>query len=294
MKILCTQWPLISSIRLTRGIIGAWLRLQQNQTLCLNLRFRHRCLIPLLLASKIPFPKSKRFSLTFRNFAQCYENLRAFGIVLAALSIIFSAVGPVAAWGPVGHETVAYIAQDNLTPAAKTKINALLNGDPADSSLESAQPKSVAQPVLSPQALGQHFKLGRRYPRTRSTGNGPLAFHRPPDPQGHNRQGRDKTIAQDNDCVINQLQIFEGILGDESKPKSKRLEALKFVVHFMGDLHQPLHCADDGDRGGNDKEVRFKAPGHRGHGAKIKLHALWDHLIELKDRGGSPGAGHHP
>ncbi len=85
-----------------------------------------------------------------------------------------------------------------------------------------------------------------------------------------------------NNCVVNELQINQGILGDESQPKSKRLEALKFVVHFMGDLHQPLHCADDGDRGGNDKEVRFKAPGHRGHGAKIKLHALWDHLIELK------------
>ena len=50
----------------------------------------------------------------------------------------------------------------------------------------------------------------------------------------------------------------------------------------MGDLHQPLHCADDGDRGGNEKLVRFKAPGHAGHGAKIKLHALWDHLIESK------------
>ena len=93
-------------------------------------------------------------------------------------------------------------------------------------------------------------------------------------------------------AFINQLQIFEGILGDESKPRSKRLEALKFVVHFMGDLHMPLHCADDGDRGGNDKLVRFKTPGRRGRGSKIKLHALWDRLIEIQHRGKLPGPGH--
>jgi hypothetical protein len=49
----------------------------------------------------------------------------------------------------------------------------------------------------------------------------------------------------------------------------------------MGDLHQPLHCADDSDRGGNEKLVRYQTPGNHGHGAKIKLHALWDGLIEV-------------
>jgi hypothetical protein len=58
---------------------------------------------------------------------------------------------------------------------------------------------------------------------------------------------------------------------------------LKFLVHFVGDVHQPLHCADDGDRGGNEKVVRFIAPGSRStRGRKIKLHALWDHLIEVQ------------
>ena len=53
------------------------------------------------------------------------------------------------------------------------------------------------------------------------------------------------------------------------------------MVHLMGDLHMPLHCADDSDKGGNDKLVRFKTPGRRGRGSKIKLHALWDRLIEI-------------
>jgi hypothetical protein len=200
---------------------------------------------------------------------------------LAALSIIFSAVGPVAAWGPVGHETVAFIAQDNLTPAAKTKINALLNGDPADSSLESAQPKSVAQPVLSPQALANISNWADDIREHGRPETAPWHFIDLPIRKDLTLKD-EQEYCPNNDCVLNQLQIFEGILGDSSKPKSKRLEALKFIVHFMGDLHQPLHCADDGDRGGNEKMVRFKAPGHRGHGAKIKLHALWDHLIESK------------
>jgi len=73
------------------------------------------------------------------------------------------------------------------------------------------------------------------------------------------------------------------VLKDDSQSKSNRLDALRFLVHFVGDVHQPLHCADDHDRGGNEKIVHFKTPGTRSRtGTKIKLHALWDHLIEVK------------
>ena len=181
-------------------------------------------------------------------------------LILTPLLFAFLTAMPAGAWGPVGHETVAYIAQDNLTPAAKAKITALLDQgeDLAGISNWADQVRQFGRPETAP----WHFiDLPIRKDITVKD---------------------EQDYCPNNDCVINQLQIYQGILGDESQPKSKRLEALKFVVHFMGDLHQPLHCADDGDRGGNDKLVRFKAPGHRGHGAKIKLHALWDHLIELK------------
>jgi hypothetical protein len=163
------------------------------------------------------------------------------------------------AWGPVGHEIVAYIAQDNLTKTAKDKINTIL--DPGD---DLASVSNWADWVRE---HGRHE-------------TGPWHYIDLPIRKDITVKD-EQDYCPDNNCVINQLQIFEGILGDESQPKSKRLEALKFVVHFMGDLHQPLHCADDGDRGGNDKEVRYKTPGRRGYGAKIKLHALWDRLIEI-------------
>jgi hypothetical protein len=59
------------------------------------------------------------------------------------------------------------------------------------------------------------------------------------------------------------------VLHDKAAPARQRLEALKFVVHFVADIHQPLHCADDGDRGGNRVRVIFL-------GRNTNLHAVWD------------------
>ena len=84
------------------------------------------------------------------------------------------------------------------------------------------------------------------------------------------------------DCILEQMKLEKAVLMVPHKTNKQKLVTFKFFVHFMGDLHMPLHCADDGDRGGNDKLVRFKTPGRFGRGTKIKLHALWDCLIEIK------------
>jgi hypothetical protein len=184
--------------------------------------------------------------------------LRTIGILIPLFFLIITTRA--AAWGPVGHETIAYIAQDTLTPAAKAKIKSLLaqGDDLASISNWADKVRMFGRPDTAP-------------------------WHFIDLPIRKDLKLKDEQdYCPNSDCVLNQLQIFQGILGDVSKPKSKRLEALKFIVHFMGDLHQPLHCADDNDRGGNEKLVRFKDPGKPGHGAKIKLHALWDHLIESK------------
>lgn len=60
-----------------------------------------------------------------------------------------------------------------------------------------------------------------------------------------------------------------GILADTSKPHDERVQALKFVVHFVGDAHQPLHSGFAYDRGGNDFQVNFRGKGSN-------LHSLWD------------------
>jgi len=71
------------------------------------------------------------------------------------------------------------------------------------------------------------------------------------------------------DCVIAAIERAKVVLGDHGRPKAERAEALKFLVHFVGDLHQPLHAIDDHDLGGNKVRVTF-------FGQPMNLHAVWD------------------
>ena len=59
------------------------------------------------------------------------------------------------------------------------------------------------------------------------------------------------------------------ILADRSRPREQRLQALKFVVHFVGDVHQPLHAGYAHDKGGNDVQINLNGRGSN-------LHSLWD------------------
>jgi hypothetical protein len=68
---------------------------------------------------------------------------------------------------------------------------------------------------------------------------------------------------------VAQLDREIGLIGDPRRPAAVRAEALRFLIHFAGDIHQPLHAADNGDRGGNDIHVRLA-------GARVSLHRIWD------------------
>jgi len=57
--------------------------------------------------------------------------------------------------------------------------------------------------------------------------------------------------------IVDKIAEFRAILKDPNKPVAKRQEALRFIVHLVGDLHQPLHVGDNHDRGGNDTQIRF-------------------------------------
>ncbi len=80
-------------------------------------------------------------------------------------------------------------------------------------------------------------------------------------------------------AVEKQLAIFR----DRQKSREDRREALEFVIHFVGDLHEPLHCGQREDRGGNSIPVLFQ-------GRRINLHAAWDG--EIYDTGGETPARH--
>ena len=165
------------------------------------------------------------------------------------------------AWGPVGHEVVAYIAEDRIRPATRQRINAILAQDEDLASIANwaDQVRATSRPETAP----WHFI-------DMEVRENPTETDEP-------------RFCTNQDCVVAQIELNIQVLQDSGQPRDKKVEALKFLVHFVGDVHQPLHCSDDNDRGGNEKLVHYKTPGTRSRtGTKIKLHALWDHLIEVK------------
>ena len=65
-------------------------------------------------------------------------------------------------------------------------------------------------------------------------------------------------------CIIAAIAEERRMLADSARSIVERSEALRFLIHFLGDLHQPLHVSDNGDRGGNDTQVQFFDCGSNG------------------------------
>ena len=71
------------------------------------------------------------------------------------------------------------------------------------------------------------------------------------------------------DCIVSAISRFRQVLRDPATPAEQRTEALMFLIHFVGDMHQPLHSSDNHDRGGNGVQVQF-------HDRPTNLHSFWD------------------
>ncbi len=156
-------------------------------------------------------------------------------------------------WGRLGHQTVAQIAEDRLSDKALDKIAEILGED-----------VHLADVAM----WADEIKRGR--PKTRPWHFIDINIHENPNPTDLS------LYCPSGNCVTNQIGEWIKILKNPHNSQPQREEALKFIVHLVGDLHQPLHCSDDNDKGGNDKKVRFFK-------RKVKLHALWDGVIERSD-----------
>jgi nuclease S1 len=171
-----------------------------------------------------------------------------------ALSLISIMPVRAKAWGAAGHRIVAIIAEDNLNPQTRERITDLLGED--------VTLASVAN-------FADEIRFSR--PDTKQ-------FHFVDIPLAANSYDpvRDCRPTDEGDCVIAAIERFRQELSNTSLSKGRRRFALKFLVHLIGDMHQPLHCADnDNDRGGNNVKVVWF--GHSGKG--FNLHSAWDRLI---------------
>jgi hypothetical protein len=167
------------------------------------------------------------------------------------------------AWGPKGHAIVADIASSRLTPAARKNIQRLLGAD----SLASISSWADTVRKERDESYDWHFV---DIPKDASGFSQERDCFRP--------QDKHKDAATDHhNCVVDRIEMFRKVLGDENASSADRLEALKWVVHFVGDLHQPLHAIDEA-RGGNDIKLPVFGSAKCGD-YDCNLHWTWDTLL---------------
>ena len=169
-------------------------------------------------------------------------------VLIAALLLLLA--GPAGAWGPQGHRLVAALAWAGLTPQARAEVMVLLVGAP-DPTLPGianwADQLRADDPDLGKRSASWHYvnigEEGCQYDATRDCPGG--------------------------NCVVGAIDRQLEILADHEQPLAARRQALKFVVHFVGDVHQPMHAGYGHDKGGNTVQVNLDGDGSN-------LHRLWD------------------
>lgn len=182
---------------------------------------------------------------------------------LLALAALMAALlpSPALAWWEYGHEMVAAVALRSINPRTRAAIRELLRHQdlmrtptcPAHT-LEQA---SVWADCVKP--------LGDRFSYMYSWHYENVDVCKPFDL---------KTPCADGNCVSRQVERTARMLHDRSLPLRDRVEALLLLTHFMGDLAQPMHAGDRGDRGGNDLKADYGVIGGR-----TNLHSIWDGLL---------------
>ena len=154
------------------------------------------------------------------------------------------------AWGPEGHMIVAEIAEKRLTPKAKAAVADLLRGQTfADVSNWADSIKGQAEWVQSKPWHFVDIPDGQTYETTEHTADGD---------------------------TITAITAMVKDLQSPSTDYTTKQNALKFIIHLVGDIHQPLHVGRPSDRGGNSTKVIFE-------GRSTNLHAFWDSGIISKE-----------
>lgn len=167
---------------------------------------------------------------------------------LALVALWAVGAAPARAWGIQGHQVVAAIAWQGLSPGAREEATRLLTLEPGQTLVSIA---TWADDHRGPATAPWHYL---NFPR------GQCRFD----------AARD---CPDGQCVVGAIERQRAILASKA-PDAERLQALKYLVHFVADVHQPLHAGYQDDRGGNTVQLRFLMRGSN-------LHALWDKgLIE--------------
>jgi nuclease S1 len=161
------------------------------------------------------------------------------------LLVMYMRPGPAWAWGRTGHRVAARMAEGRLTPAARDAVRAIFG---PGLSLADASTWADGQREIE-ESYRWHFV------------NVPISADR-----------YDSRYCSSKGCVVNKIEDFRRILQNFQAGRLQKQQALKFLIHLIADLHQPLHVGDNNDQGGNLLQVRFFSMGSN-------LHRLWDSQV---------------
>ena len=152
-------------------------------------------------------------------------------------------VGPARGWGRLGHRVAAKIAEARLTPAARAAVASLL--EPGESLADVSTWADEVRRDIPESGPWHYINIPITEPKY------------------------DAKFVPKEGCVVTKIDDFRKILADPNAPKAERQKALKFLVHFVQDMHQPVHVGHRDDRGGNQLQVQFFGEGSN-------LHSVWD------------------
>lgn len=176
------------------------------------------------------------------------------------------------AWGCKGHETVALIAESHLTPGAKAAALKILAAGPIDPALSRYCTEPGLDIFVDSSTWADDYR--QLHPET-----GP--WHFIDIPRGAPEASISQFCPPATGCVTSALVAQLEILRDKKSSPQARADALRFVIHFVGDIHQPLHDTTNNDQGGNCVPVIFfgKMPQERNTTTESyspNLHGVWD------------------
>lgn len=174
----------------------------------------------------------------------------ASGSLVAAF--LFAAEPAAWGWGRVGHHVAGRIADARLTPNARRAVRELLEAGESLSSIST---------------WADEVRNDRKESSTWHYVNVPITEAK-----------YDRKYEDAKGGVVSKIADFRKILADPGAPRARRQEALKFLAHFLQDMHQPVHVGHRDDRGGNDLQVQYFEKGSN-------LHRVWDSgLLEQAGR----------
>jgi hypothetical protein len=193
-------------------------------------------------------------------------------LVVLTAAIFFCAPSSAWAWGCEGHQVVALIAERNLTPHALAMVKQILRDGPIDPHLSRYCKQGGTDPLADASTWADDIRALR--PEA-------APWHYIDIPLGTSRREIAKFCPLPESCVTQAITDEIALLRSPGIDPQKKADALRFLIHFVGDLHQPLHATTNNDQGGNCVPVAFfdALPQLRNPETESyapNLHAVWD------------------